>query len=147
MSCILSILHFNIHYYSLMLRMDFETIYYIRTNEISLILRSRKLFQQFLVDSYTMPTLRVAPYRNLAQAAKDGIEDASLMGNRIIIPSSFTDGSRYMQPEYLDAMTLVKRFGYPNLFLTLTCNPKWPEVIRFVEAENLKLYSDTNIQN
>ncbi|XP_023741901.2 uncharacterized protein LOC111889982 [Lactuca sativa] len=123
-----------------------------RTDEISLILRSRKLFQQFLVDSYTMvenerlsyisfnqPTLRVAPYRNLAQAAEDGIEDASLIENRIIIPSSFTGGSRYMQQNYLDAMTLVKWFGYPDLFLTLTCNPKWPEVIRFVEAENLKL--------
>ncbi|KAL7616464.1 hypothetical protein Lser_V15G00051 [Lactuca serriola] len=122
-----------------------------RTDEISLILRSRKLFQQFLIASYTMvenerlsyisfnqPTLSVAPYRNLAQAAEDGIEDASLMGNRIIIPSSFTGGSRYMQQNYLDTMTLVKWFGYPDLFLTLKCNPKWPEVIRFVEAENLK---------
>ncbi|KAL7598010.1 hypothetical protein Lser_V15G21304 [Lactuca serriola] len=87
---------------------------------------------------FNQPTLRVAPYRNLAQAAEDGIEDASLIGNRIIIPSSFTGGSRYMQQNYLDAMTLVKWFGYPDLFLTLTCNPKWPEVIRFVEAENLK---------
>lgn len=122
-----------------------------RTNEVSLILRSRKLFQQFLVDSYTMvenerlnyirfnqTSLRVAPFRNLADAAEDGIEDASMMGNRIIIPSSFTGGTRYMQQNYLDAMTLVKWFGYPDLFLTLTCNPKWPEVIRFVEAENLK---------
>ncbi|CAH1441503.1 unnamed protein product [Lactuca virosa] len=61
------------------------------------------------------------------------------MGNRIIIPSSFTGGSRYMQHNYLDAMTLVKCFGYPDLFLTAAaCNPKWPEVIRFVESENLK---------
>nr|KAJ0200517.1 hypothetical protein LSAT_V11C600318980 [Lactuca sativa] len=87
---------------------------------------------------FNQPTLRVTPYRNLAQAVEDGIEDASLMGNCIIIPSSFTSSSRYMQQIYLDAMTLVKWFGYPDLFLTLTCNPKWPKVIRFVEAENLK---------
>nr|KAJ0184840.1 hypothetical protein LSAT_V11C900483170 [Lactuca sativa] len=63
-----------------------------RANEISLILCSRKPFQHFLVDSYTMvendrlnyirfnqPTLRVVLYGNLAEATQEGIEDASMM--------------------------------------------------------------------
>nr|KAJ0218482.1 hypothetical protein LSAT_V11C300102550 [Lactuca sativa] len=68
-----------------------------RTNEISLILRSRKLFQQFLVDSYTMvenkrlnyirfnqPTLHVALYGDLVEAAQEGTEDASVMGTVLL---------------------------------------------------------------
>ena len=29
---------------------------------------------------------------------------------------------------YQDAMNLVRRFGKPDLFITFTCNPKWPKV-------------------
>ncbi|XP_042009044.1 uncharacterized protein LOC121757585 [Salvia splendens] len=28
--------------------------------------------------------------------------------------------------------------GYPNLFITFTCNPKWPEIQRFVRSRGLK---------
>lgn len=33
-----------------------------------------------------------------------------------------------MQSQYLDAMTLVERYDKPNLFVTITCNPKWVEI-------------------
>ena len=33
-----------------------------------------------------------------------------------------------MQQNYLDAMTIVKTFGKPDLFITMTANPKWPEI-------------------
>jgi hypothetical protein len=29
---------------------------------------------------------------------------------------------------YQDAMTIVRHVGKPNLFITFTCNPKWPEI-------------------
>jgi hypothetical protein len=29
---------------------------------------------------------------------------------------------------YQDAMAMVRKFGKPNLFVTLTCNPKWKEI-------------------
>ena len=29
---------------------------------------------------------------------------------------------------YLDAMALPRRFHKPDLFITITCNPKWPEI-------------------
>ena len=28
----------------------------------------------------------------------------------------------------MNAMTLVKRFGKPDIFLTMTCNPNWYEI-------------------
>ena len=33
-----------------------------------------------------------------------------------------------MRHRYLDSMSLVQEFGKPDLFLTMTCNPHWPEI-------------------
>ncbi|KAK6143712.1 hypothetical protein DH2020_024060 [Rehmannia glutinosa] len=43
-----------------------------------------------------------------------------------------------MIQNYQDAMTICKWAGYPDLFITFTCNPKWPEIVRFVEERGLK---------
>ena len=50
------------------------------------------------------------------------------VGRRIILPSSFTGGPRQMYQLYQDAMAIVSHFGKPDLFITFTCNPKWPEI-------------------
>ena len=52
------------------------------------------------------------------------------IGRRIILPSSFTGGPRQMYQLYQDAMSIVSHFGKPDLFITFTCNPKWPEITR-----------------
>ena len=44
------------------------------------------------------------------------------------MPSMFIGGPRDMRHRYLDAMALVRRFGKPDIFLTMTCNPKWDEI-------------------
>ncbi|XP_042757711.1 uncharacterized protein LOC122197560 [Lactuca sativa] len=42
-----------------------------------------------------------------------------------------------MMQNYLDAMSLCKWFGYPDFFITVTCNPKWPEIKRFLANTTL----------
>ncbi|CAH9052970.1 unnamed protein product [Cuscuta epithymum] len=42
-----------------------------------------------------------------------------------------------MMQNYQDAMTICRWAGYPQLFITFTCNPRWPEIIRFVEQRGL----------
>ncbi|XP_031116779.1 uncharacterized protein LOC116020446 [Ipomoea triloba] len=59
-----------------------------RFSELSTMLYARRLYQQFLVDAYTM-----------------------------------VESGRHK--------------GYPNLFITFTCNPKWSEIQRFMEKCNL----------
>ncbi|XP_049293325.1 uncharacterized protein LOC125769003 isoform X1 [Anopheles funestus] len=49
-------------------------------------------------------------------------------GTRVILGPNFVGGTRYMQAQYHDAMSIVRTFGKPDLFLTVTCNPKWPEI-------------------
>lgn len=122
-----------------------------RDCEPSTIMCSKRLFQQFIVDAYTMiesarlafirmhqKQLRCEMYKGLHDALLRGETNASTQGKRIILPSSFTGGARYMIQNYQDAMAICKWAGYPDLFITFTCNPKWPEIVRFVEARGLK---------
>ncbi|XP_076902818.1 uncharacterized protein LOC143557694 [Bidens hawaiensis] len=121
-----------------------------RPNQFSLPLNGRRLFQQLLVDEYTMvesqrlhficgkqSELRSDTYESLRNLKTARNLDASTSGQRVIHPSSFTGGSRYMMQNYLDAMCLCRWYGYPDVFLTITCNPGWPEVKRFLKDTNL----------
>ncbi|XP_070044304.1 uncharacterized protein [Nicotiana tomentosiformis] len=51
-----------------------------------------------------------------------------MIGKTIILPSSHTGGPRYRVQNYQDAMAICRWAGYLDLFLTFTCNPKWPEI-------------------
>ena len=38
-----------------------------------------------------------------------------------------------MQQLYQDSMAIVRKYGKPDLFITFTCNPKWPEILTNLE--------------
>ena len=50
--------------------------------------------------------------------------DALCTGKCVILRSSFTRGIRYMIQNYRNAMAICKCGGYPDLFITFTCNLK-----------------------
>jgi len=58
-------------------------------------------------------------------------------GRPLIITSSFTGGPRDMVQQYYDAMAICKHYGFPDLFISFTCNPKWPEIIRYCKERGL----------
>ena len=72
--------------------------------------------------------LRSEVYRGIVDAAIHGL-DLSEVGNMSILPSSFKGGPREMWQLYQDAMAIVRCCGKPDLFITMTCNPLWPEII------------------
>nr|KAJ0226041.1 hypothetical protein LSAT_V11C100012190 [Lactuca sativa] len=132
-----------------------------RDHSFSLILNSKRLFQQFLVDAYTMieterlhyirrqqHVLRCESYENLRKQKAQGSTKVSNVGQRVILPSSFTGGARYMLQNYLDAMSLCKWFGYPDFFITFTCNPKcqrlkgFLRILHFNQKTGLIYYVD-----
>ena len=47
-----------------------------------------------------------------------------------MLPASFIGGPCDMRRRYLDAMALVQDDGKPDIFLTMTCNPKWFEILK-----------------
>ena len=50
-----------------------------------------------------------------------------------------------MKNLYLDVMTVCKHFGFPDLFITFTCNLKWPEITRYVKSQKLKAEDRSDI--
>lgn len=117
-----------------------------REKEESVILHADRLFLQFVVDAYTMleaqrlkwiryhqHELRVDLYQGLSEAVLRGETDPSSTGSRVVLPSSFTGGARYMLQNYQDAMAICRWAGYPDIFLTFTCNPSWPEIARYTK--------------
>ncbi|KAG2191246.1 hypothetical protein INT47_012402 [Mucor saturninus] len=109
-----------------------------------------KLFHQFIVDMYAkieqfrlnfirhnQSSLRTALYRGLQDAVAHDDNDTSSLGRKIILPSSFIGGPRHMSQLYQDAISIVRRFGKPDFFITFTCNPTWPEI------QNELLYGQT----
>ena len=114
----------------------------IRAQEYNHILKCRQLFQQFIVDMYAkveserlnyirfnQSKLRADEYIHLRDAiANDGAAAAANIGQMVILPASYTGSPRYMHEYAQDAMTYVRKYGRPDLFLTFTCNPAWQEI-------------------
>ena len=48
--------------------------------------------------------------------------------NESYLPSSVHGSPHHMTTLARNALILVSEFGCPHVFITLTCNPKWPEI-------------------
>lgn len=54
--------------------------------------------------------------------------DPKDIGRLVVLSSSFTGSPRYIHQRIQDAITYVELYRKPELFITLTCNPNWPEI-------------------
>ena len=104
-----------------------------------------RLFQELIVDCWAQTEsnrlrwveqnqkqLRSDTYKGLSDALHDG-DHLQDVGNKIILPSSFSGSARNMMQLFQDAMRIVSEYGKPDLFLTMTCNPVWPEIQRHLK--------------
>jgi hypothetical protein len=54
----------------------------------------------------------------------------SIASTKILTHISYITGSpRDQQARFQDAMAIVRKQGKPDLFITITCNTKWPEIV------------------
>lgn len=132
--------------------MDYNKFYFQCREETNILHHAGRLFQQYAVDCYArIEQERIGFLRfNQKRIRADfyqGIEDRILsngegrIGKRIILPSSHIGSPRNMQGNYLDAMAIVRAFGKPDLFVTMTCNPKWEDITgNLLEGNNLFYY-------
>ncbi|EEC75756.1 hypothetical protein OsI_12651 [Oryza sativa Indica Group] len=91
------------------------------------ILHGGRLFQQFAVDMYIkVESSRLDYVRNNQKEIRadlyQGLMDSIQAGE-----------SRASARRYMDAMALVQKYGKPDVFLTMTSNPKWDEITRELE--------------
>ncbi|XP_015965472.1 uncharacterized protein LOC107489220 [Arachis duranensis] len=77
-------------------------------------------------------------YKGICEAVVNGDNSATTYGRRIVFPATFVGGPKYIIQNYQDAMAICTKVGYPDLFLTFTCNPKWPEIVNHLSTRGLK---------
>lgn len=114
----------------------------IKQNSFNTLHHFRNLFNQYCVDMMAkiiterldyirrnQTKLRSENYIHLRDAVnQDQNINAQDIGQYVILPSTFTGSPRYMHEKTQDAMTYIRNFGRPDLFITFTCNPEWPEI-------------------
>ena len=107
-----------------------------------------QLFQQFDVVVYTcIEAIRLMWVKNNQEKLRIklyiGLNDAIMRGDitpasarkKFVLPSSFTRSPRYMIENYQDVMAIRRWAGYPDLFITFTCNAKWLEIKLFMSRK------------
>lgn len=118
----------------------------MRRGVFNTMLYGKRPFQQYVVDMYIkvessrldyikkhQKQIRADLYQGVVDSLQAGENRADEVGKRTIVPSSFIGGRRDRRRRYLDAMALVQKYGKPDIFLTMTCNPNWDEIISELE--------------
>jgi hypothetical protein len=108
------------------------------------ILHARRLLEQYIVMSWLkVENTRLDYYRfhqprlrSLSfNGAMDQVEGDHLEFNaapedsrRVILPPSYSNGPRHLNNNYYNTIQLGVKEGAAHYFLTVTCNPFWPEI-------------------
>ena len=113
-----------------------------RADEPATLFAAQRLFQQFVVDAWAVcdqnklawlrshkENIRSVLYNGLADVLETGDVDLGQLGKKVVLPSSYVGGDRFMQKLYQDSIAIVRRYGKPSLFITFTANPKWVEIV------------------
>ena len=66
--------------------------------------------------------------RELQDAIAHDDTNASSLGRKVVLPSTFIGSPRHMAQIYYGSMSIVRRFRKPDYFITITYNPAWPEI-------------------
>jgi hypothetical protein len=93
-----------------------------------------RLTNEYIVDMFSRDLeSRLAYIRSNQERIRR--EDATLMGlhgaeatENIYLPSSFLGSNRWAAEQVSDSLAIAAAFGSPTFFITMTCNPEWPEI-------------------
>uniref|UniRef100_I1QHE4 Helitron helicase-like domain-containing protein n=1 Tax=Oryza glaberrima TaxID=4538 RepID=I1QHE4_ORYGL len=114
-----------------------------RADDFNTPMRCKRGTQAYVIDAYCcMEESRLSHYRSktfqlkyrttsfseVSTMVHSGITEASDAGQRVILPSSYIWGPRYLYQNYLDSVALCRKYGCPDLFITFTSNSLWSEV-------------------
>lgn len=93
-----------------------------------------RLANEYLVDMFSRD---LESRLNFIRANQPRIrmEDAALMGveeinstENVYLPSSFLGSRRWATEQIADSLAIAAVYGGPTFFITMTCNPEWPEI-------------------
>jgi hypothetical protein len=94
-----------------------------------------RLANEYIVDMFSRDLeSRLAYIRSNQQRLRQN--DAALMGTsdllepseNIYLPASFLGSKRWASEQISDSLAIAACHGNPTFFVTMTCNPEWPEI-------------------
>lgn len=87
-----------------------------------------RLGQTYLVDNFSrIIDMQLMYHKNHLQPNAKDIHDPTV--TKTFLGTSFFGSRRHLREQAQNALTIVSELGPPTLFITLTCNPKWPEIM------------------
>ena len=111
----------------------------VRHDTYNIVMRSKRLMQQYVVDmwakiegsrmnwiTHNQRIVRAEKYNGLYDALDN--ELGQQQGRKFILPPSVYGSPRWYREAFQNAMTLVRTLGKPDIFVTFTTNPNWPEM-------------------
>ncbi len=111
----------------------------VRKDDENTIMKGRRLTQQYATDGYAKAELqrlqwvrshqkeiRADKYKGLLDAVNEN--DGVNAGQKVILPPTVTGSPRWYAESFQNAMALVRKHGKPDVFITFTTNPQWPEI-------------------
>jgi hypothetical protein len=124
----------------------------MRRSEASLLHLCGKLSLEFLCDvwstiecrnlSYLASSSIQSQFRSsrfstlMDQLHSDGSRNLRRLGVPVLLPSSFAGSPRWYHALFHDALALPSATHLPDLFITVTFNPEWPELNRILPAHS-----------
>ena len=97
--------------------------------------------QRLLYQLLNQKALRADSYKNVKQVVDERREELAPREDgmyrddhqqpsvgRKILSSSFSGSPRWYNAKFQDAMAICRKFHKPDYFITMTCNPHWPEI-------------------
>jgi len=106
---------------------------YLATNRFQLMSR---LSQTYLVDSISRAIDYRLRFHRFHQKDLFGIDtevdnydEGGGVGEKTFLSQSMHGSRRHLRSLAKNALALVSEYGRPSLFITLTCNPYWPEIL------------------
>lgn len=113
--------------------------YRLNQRDDEFLMTSGRLTQQYAIDQWNkiekekadwqrrnQKQLRAEKYIGFMDAENN--EDLANMGKKVILSPSMYYSPRWYKELLQDAMTIVREYGKPDYFLTMTTNPMWPEI-------------------
>ena len=99
--------------------------------------------QRLNFQSQNQKALRADSYKNVREATDERMREISPREDRMyhddhqapvigrkILASSFSGSPRWYNAKFQDGMAICREFHKPDYFITMTCNPNWPEIKR-----------------
>ncbi|EAU89526.2 ATP-dependent DNA helicase PIF1 [Coprinopsis cinerea okayama7 len=94
-----------------------------------------RLTCEYLVDMHTRDLESRLAFIQRSLEDRRTREDAQLMGEEevepnenIYLPASFLGSRKWASEQVSDSLAIAAALGTPTFFVTMTCNPEWPEI-------------------